>query len=106
MYKNKLNKILDLIKNDLNSNIISNFLEWFYNKMNIEFKKNIEINFLNNEIIITSKIGLRIYLKSILSLLMATVLEIYKDFSNNTIFIYLFITTINEKKLENIYSVT
>lgn len=44
MYKNKLNKIwnlIDTIKSDINWSIISDFLEWFYKK--------IELNFLNKE---------------------------------------------------------
>lgn len=43
MYKTKLNKILNLIesiKNDINLPIISDFLEWFYEKLNINFNKN------------------------------------------------------------------
>ncbi len=42
MYKTKLNKIWNLIeniKNDINMPIISDFLEWFYEKMNIHFNK-------------------------------------------------------------------
>lgn len=42
MYKTKLNKILNLIesiKNDINLPIISDFLEWFYEKIDIDFNK-------------------------------------------------------------------
>lgn len=42
MYKTKLNKIWNLIgeiKNDINLEIISEFLEWFYEKINIHFNK-------------------------------------------------------------------
>lgn len=42
MYKNKLNKILNLIekiKSDINLPIISDFLEWFYEKIHINFNK-------------------------------------------------------------------
>ena len=42
MYKTKLNKIwnlIDKIKNDINLPIISDFLEWFYEKLNINFNK-------------------------------------------------------------------
>ncbi len=44
MYKTKLNKIwnfIDTIKNDINLPIISDFLEWFYEKLDIHFNKNI-----------------------------------------------------------------
>lgn len=44
MYKTKLNKILNLIekiKNDITLPIISDFLEWFYEKIDINFNKNI-----------------------------------------------------------------
>lgn len=50
MYKTKLNKILNLIeslKNDINLPIISDFLEWFYEKININFNKinpNLKLN--------------------------------------------------------------
>ena len=42
MYRNKLNKIwnlIDTIKNDITLPIISDFLEWFYEKININFNK-------------------------------------------------------------------
>lgn len=42
MYKTKLNKILNLIekiKDDIKLPIISDFLEWFYEKLNINFSK-------------------------------------------------------------------
>ena len=42
MYKTKLNKIwnlIDKIKNDINLNIISDFLEWFYEKIILNFNK-------------------------------------------------------------------
>ena len=42
MYRNKLNKIwnlIDKIKNDINLSIISDFLEWFYEKINLNFIK-------------------------------------------------------------------
>ncbi len=42
MYKTKLNKILNLIetlKSDINLPIISDFLEWFYENININFNK-------------------------------------------------------------------
>jgi len=44
MYKNKLNKIwnlIDKIKNEINLPIISDFLEWFYEKIEINFNTNI-----------------------------------------------------------------
>lgn len=50
MYKNKLNKIwnlIDKIKNEINLPIISEFLEWFYEKINIHFNKktpNLKLN--------------------------------------------------------------
>ncbi len=43
MYKTKLNKIRNLIeeiKNDITTESISHFLNWFYEKLNIHFKKN------------------------------------------------------------------
>jgi len=43
MYKNKLNKIwnlIDKIKNDINLPIISDFLEWFHELLNLNFNKN------------------------------------------------------------------
>ena len=43
MYKTKLNKIwnlIDSIKNDITLPIISDFLEWFYEKINLHFNKN------------------------------------------------------------------
>jgi len=42
MYKTKINKIanlIDSIKNDINLFIISDFLEWFYEKLDINFNK-------------------------------------------------------------------
>ena len=42
MYKTKLNKIwnlIDKIKNDINLPIISDFLEWFYDKIELNFNK-------------------------------------------------------------------
>lgn len=42
MYKTKLNKIwnlIDSIKNDINLPIVSDFLEWFYEKINLNFSK-------------------------------------------------------------------
>ena len=42
MYKTKLNKIwnlIDKIKNDINLSIISDFLEWFYEKIILNFNK-------------------------------------------------------------------
>ncbi len=42
MYKTKLNKIwnlIDKIKNNINLPIISDFLEWFYEKLNINNKE-------------------------------------------------------------------
>jgi len=42
MYKNKLNKIwnlIDKIKTDITLPIISEFLEWFYEKLNFHFNK-------------------------------------------------------------------
>jgi len=44
MYKNKLNKILNLIdkvKTDINLPIISDFLDWFYEIIEINFDKKI-----------------------------------------------------------------
>jgi len=44
MWKNKLNKIwnlIDKIKNDINLPIISDFLEWFYEIIEINFNKKI-----------------------------------------------------------------
>ncbi|MDP2396623.1 MAG: hypothetical protein Q8S84_00170 [bacterium] len=43
MYKTKLNRILNLIeniKNDINLPIITEFLEWFLEKIDIHFNKN------------------------------------------------------------------
>ena len=43
MYKKKLNSILNLIeeiKSDLNLNIISEFLDWFYQKLELHFNIN------------------------------------------------------------------
>ncbi len=43
MYKTKLNKIwnlIDKIKDDINLPIISDFLEWFYDKIEMNFEKN------------------------------------------------------------------
>jgi hypothetical protein len=40
MYQTKLNKISNLIekiKNDINLPIISDFLEWFYEKLDLNF---------------------------------------------------------------------
>jgi mRNA-degrading endonuclease toxin of MazEF toxin-antitoxin module len=42
MYRNKLNKIwnlIDKIKTEINLSIISDFLEWFYEKLNLNFSK-------------------------------------------------------------------
>ncbi len=42
MYKNKLEKIwelIKLIKNDINLPVISDFLEWFYKKIKIHFEE-------------------------------------------------------------------
>ncbi len=44
MYKIKLNKILNLIeniKNDVNLTIISDFLDWFYEKLDIHINNKI-----------------------------------------------------------------
>jgi len=44
MYKTKLNKIwnlIDKIKNDINLPIISDFLEWFYDKIELNFNWNL-----------------------------------------------------------------
>jgi mRNA interferase MazF len=51
MYKNKLNKLSDLIewlKSDINLPIISDFLEWFYEKLNLHFIKKMP-NFIFNK---------------------------------------------------------
>ena len=48
MYKNKLNKIWNLIKkikNDINLSIILDFLDWFLIKLNIHFKEKINNKF-------------------------------------------------------------
>ncbi|MDQ7009259.1 MAG: type II toxin-antitoxin system PemK/MazF family toxin [Candidatus Gracilibacteria bacterium] len=42
MYRNKLNKIgnlIDKIKTDINLSIISDFLEWFYETLNLNFNQ-------------------------------------------------------------------
>jgi hypothetical protein len=42
MYKTKLNKIekfIDKIKNSINIPLISDFLEWFYEKLELNFNK-------------------------------------------------------------------
>lgn len=49
MYIKKLNKIKDLIekiKNEINLSIISNFLDWFYEKINIHFEWNNKENLI------------------------------------------------------------
>ncbi|MDP2395971.1 MAG: hypothetical protein Q8S84_03570 [bacterium] len=51
MYKTKLNRILNLIeniKNDINLPIISDFLEWFFEKIDIHFN-NSENNLIINK---------------------------------------------------------
>ncbi|MBT3726638.1 hypothetical protein HOG21_02845 [bacterium] len=50
MYKNKLNKILNLIeqiKTDINLSIISDFLEWFHEKIKLNFIKKTPISKIN-----------------------------------------------------------
>ncbi|MDD2870748.1 MAG: type II toxin-antitoxin system PemK/MazF family toxin [Candidatus Gracilibacteria bacterium] len=60
MYKTKLNRINNLIervKNDINLPIISDFLEWFFEKLDIHFNKNISNLKLNKGDIVFVKLG-------------------------------------------------
>lgn len=50
MWKNKLNKIwnlIEILKNDINMPIISDFLEWFYEKIELNFTRKNPISKIN-----------------------------------------------------------
>ena len=64
MYKTKLNRINNLIervKNDINLPIISDFLEWFFEKLDIHFNKNISNLKLNKWDIVFVKLWKNIW---------------------------------------------
>lgn len=64
MYKTKLNKILNIIekfKNDITLPIISDFLEWFYEKINLNFNRKNVNKFLKKWEIWISKLWLNIW---------------------------------------------
>ncbi|MDP2090334.1 MAG: type II toxin-antitoxin system PemK/MazF family toxin [Candidatus Gracilibacteria bacterium] len=60
MYKTKLNRILNLIeniKNDINLPIISDFLEWFFEKIDIHFNNSENNLIINKGEIYYAKLG-------------------------------------------------